>query len=423
MKENHSVENVATEAKTFSHPCFTCGASSHARIHLPVAPKCNIQCNYCVRKFDCINESRPGVVSKILSPEEAAARYDEVKKKLPNLTVVGIAGPGDALANFDEVKKTLTLIRQTDPQVTFCLSTNGLMLPFYANHLISLGVSHVTVTVNTLNADTGAKIYHHVTYLGKTYVGTEGAAILIENQLSGIRYLSSMGIVVKVNIVLLKGINEDQIEDIVRSVKACGCKITNIMKFIPVEGSAFENMEAIGGAELAQIRKKCEPILTQMYHCKQCRADAIGTLDKDISSEFVCTNKKEANDVALPSQEKYRFAVCSEDGVLIDQHFGHATQFYIYDYQDGEINLVGIRKVEKYCQGPTQDEDEGKIQKMAKMIDDCDCVVCSKMGYHPSKVLSEMGMAVYVTYHRMKDGLKEAAAKMISRKAENEINL
>ncbi|NEX14978.1 MAG: nitrogen fixation protein NifB, partial [Prosthecochloris sp.] len=43
------------------HPCFN-DASRHSfgRIHLPVAPKCNIQCNYCNRKFDCLNENRPG---------------------------------------------------------------------------------------------------------------------------------------------------------------------------------------------------------------------------------------------------------------------------------------------------------------------------------------------------------------------------
>ncbi|HBS58203.1 MAG TPA: nitrogenase cofactor biosynthesis protein NifB, partial [Firmicutes bacterium] len=49
-------------AQTQKHPCYTAGAQ-HARLHLPVAPQCNIQCNYCNRKFDCLNESRPGVTS------------------------------------------------------------------------------------------------------------------------------------------------------------------------------------------------------------------------------------------------------------------------------------------------------------------------------------------------------------------------
>ena len=48
--------------KIHNHPCYSEGAHHHyARIHVAVAPACNIQCNYCNRKYDCSNESRPGV--------------------------------------------------------------------------------------------------------------------------------------------------------------------------------------------------------------------------------------------------------------------------------------------------------------------------------------------------------------------------
>jgi nitrogenase molybdenum-iron protein alpha/beta subunit/uncharacterized Zn-finger protein len=143
--------------KTAKHPCFNCSGGKYARIHLPIAPACNIQCNYCVRKYDCPNESRPGVTTAVLSPEQALERYLDAKGKMENLTVVGIAGPGDALANFAETKKTLSLIRAADPDVTFCLSTNGLMLPLHAQELIDLGVSHVTVTVNAVDPGSARK--------------------------------------------------------------------------------------------------------------------------------------------------------------------------------------------------------------------------------------------------------------------------
>ena len=42
-----------------THPCFTAKCSDYARIHLPVAPKCNMQCNYCLRKYSCVNEAVP----------------------------------------------------------------------------------------------------------------------------------------------------------------------------------------------------------------------------------------------------------------------------------------------------------------------------------------------------------------------------
>ena len=54
-----------------THPCYCEDAHrSFARMHLPVAPRCNIQCNFCNRRFDCCNESRPGVTSEVLTPEE-----------------------------------------------------------------------------------------------------------------------------------------------------------------------------------------------------------------------------------------------------------------------------------------------------------------------------------------------------------------
>ena len=91
-------QSEKTKDKNKTHPCFNAKAHEFARMHLPVAPKCNIQCNYCHRKFDCTNESRPGVSSEVLNPEEALMKYKETKKKFETLSVVGIAGPGDALA-------------------------------------------------------------------------------------------------------------------------------------------------------------------------------------------------------------------------------------------------------------------------------------------------------------------------------------
>ena len=88
------------EKTTLAHPCFDEEAKhTNARVHLAVAPKCNIQCNYCNRKYDCVNECRPGVTSSILTPGQAAGYLKELDTRLDNLAVVGIAGPGDPFAN------------------------------------------------------------------------------------------------------------------------------------------------------------------------------------------------------------------------------------------------------------------------------------------------------------------------------------
>ncbi len=80
-------------------------------------PKCNILCNYCNRKFDCVNESRPGVTSSVLSPTQAIAYLERVLEAEPRITVAGIAGPGDPFANPKETLETIRLIRQRFPEL------------------------------------------------------------------------------------------------------------------------------------------------------------------------------------------------------------------------------------------------------------------------------------------------------------------
>jgi nitrogen fixation protein NifB len=83
------------------HPCYSEEAHHYfARMHVAVAPACNIQCNYCNRKYDCSNESRPGVVSEKLTPEEANRKIIAVANEVPQLSVLGIAGPGDACSRI-----------------------------------------------------------------------------------------------------------------------------------------------------------------------------------------------------------------------------------------------------------------------------------------------------------------------------------
>ena len=406
------------EEKTKNHPCFTCGEAhgSNARIHLPIAPKCNIQCNYCVRKFDCSNESRPGVTTKVLSPDEAFSRYKSVKEKLPNLTVVGIAGPGDSLANFEETKKTLEMIREYDPNVTFCISTNGLMLPTYAHEFPKLGISHVTVTINAVDPKIGGKIYKHITYMGQKFEGESAGAILLSNQLAGLRMLVSMGIICKVNIVMLKGINDSHIPEVVKCMKDIGCYITNIMPMIPVEGSAFEKVSMVSNKELNEMRNACSISMKQMYHCKQCRADAIGTLDNDLSIEFnkSCGGSKKEENKDLDKSENefakgYRFAVATKSGIIVDQHFGHVTEFYIYEYKNSEVIFKEKRNIEKYCEGVEYcGEKEDKIAKIISTISDCDGVIAMRIGDSPTRKLNDKGISVYTTYDRVSEAVKKA---------------
>lgn len=420
--ENKEVVIDDIEQKTKTHPCYSCDAgATYARMHLPIAPKCNIQCNYCVRKYDCPNESRPGVTTKVLTPQEAVEKFKYVKSKIPNLTVVGIAGPGDALANFEETKETLEMIRKEDEKITFCLSTNGLMLPTYANQLIELGVSHLTVTMNAVDPKIGSQIYKHIDYMGNRYYGESAAAILLANQLVGLKMMVDYGIICKVNIVSLKGINDHHIIEVVKKVKELGVFITNIMPMISVKGSAFEHLETLNHKELTEIRNECGTILKQMYHCKQCRADAIGKLDEDISIEFnqcksSCkeTDPEKLLEIAKKVTKTYRFAVATKGGMLVDQHFGQASEFYIYECKDEVAVFLERRVVEKYCNGEEFCEDtKDKVMKLIHTIQDCDGVISMRIGEAPKQKLQELNIAICTTYDRIESAVIQFAKQLI----------
>jgi nitrogenase molybdenum-iron protein alpha/beta subunit/MoaA/NifB/PqqE/SkfB family radical SAM enzyme len=279
-------EAVEAAEAAKGHPCFCgCGNARAARIHLPVAASCNIQCGYCVRKYDCVNESRPGVTSGVLTPEAALERYLIARETIENLNVVGIAGPGDALADPAPTLETLRLVREADPDVLFCLSTNGLALPEHIDALAALGLTHLTVTVNAVDPAIGARIYRHVDYRGLRLVGEAGAAALLANQFAGLARAKALGLQVKVNTVLLPGVNDAHIPEIMAAARDAGCVLSNIMPMIPVPGSALAHLGAADFEEVERLRAAAEELLPQMRHCAHCRADAAGPLGKDVPLE------------------------------------------------------------------------------------------------------------------------------------------
>ncbi|MBV5339059.1 MAG: radical SAM protein [Deltaproteobacteria bacterium] len=272
--------------KIQGHPCFGGNHHKNGRMHLAVAPKCNIKCGYCTRKHDCANESRPGVTSRLLTPEEAIIKVREVMASPivgPIIKVVGIAGPGDPLAN-EATFETFRMVKEEFPHLMLCMSTNGLLLPESIDRLYELGLHSLTVTINAVDPEVGAKIYGHVIYHGVHYTGLEGAKILIANQFEGLKRAGELGLTIKVNSVLVPGVNDDQIPLIAAKVKELGAFVMNIMPIIPQ--ADFADIEPPSEARMTEIRKANEGIIGQFAHCKQCRADAIGLIGQDMNATF-----------------------------------------------------------------------------------------------------------------------------------------
>lgn len=260
------------------HPCFGGNRHKNGRIHLAVAPRCNIKCGYCERKHDCANESRPGVTSRLLTPREG---LEQVRNIMADSTlgsiikVIGIAGPGDPLAN-DESFETFRLVKEEFPDLLFCLSTNGLALPDRIPELAEINLHSLTVTINAVDPDVGAKIYRHVRYRNKVFHGRDGAAILIHNQFEGLRLAAELGLVIKVNTVLIPGVNDGQIPLIAEKVRDLGAFVMNVMPIIPQ--AELSHVPRPTPEYLEQVRSANESIIAQFRGCQQCRADAVGLI-------------------------------------------------------------------------------------------------------------------------------------------------
>ncbi|MDH7578587.1 MAG: radical SAM protein [Bacillota bacterium] len=258
------------------HPCFHRAAARwFGRIHLPVAPACNIQCRYCTRIYDCANENRPGVASHILNPREALQVVSEAVEKDRRLRVVGIAGPGDPLAN-PATLETLGLVHERFPHLIKCISTNGLLLEECLPRLKTAGVKAITVTVNAVCVAVGSYIYDHVSYRGEIYRGNSGIELLLQAQQAGIRKAVEMGMVVKINTVYIPRVNDYHLIDVARAVKAAGAQVMNVLPLIPQ--AEFAGLRRPGREEIRLARKNLACIIRQIDHCRQCRSDAVGML-------------------------------------------------------------------------------------------------------------------------------------------------
>ncbi|MBM4311028.1 MAG: radical SAM protein [Deltaproteobacteria bacterium] len=258
------------------HPCMNHDAHSRvARLHLPVAPRCNIQCRFCSRKVTPHDTSThcPGRAERILTPGQALEKARNFMEQWGRDAIIGIAGPGDPLANA-ETFETLALIHGAFPGANICLCTNGLLLPDTLGQLRALELRHLSLTVNGVSPDIVQHITPWIEYNGRRIRGADGAAILIDHQMNGIRAASGAGMFVKVNTVVVPRVNDHHVPAVAAAVQAAGAHLFNPVPLIP--GGSLSSHSRPGCEDMNRIREECRGSLPVFELCKQCRADAEG---------------------------------------------------------------------------------------------------------------------------------------------------
>ena len=88
-----------------------------------------------------------------------------------------------------------------------------------------------------------------------------------------------------------------------------------------------------------------------------------------------------------------KIAVATTDGVSVNEHFGKATQFFIYEVTDKAFDLLVEKHVEPYSTGnKSHTFDAARFQEVAKWLKGCKMIFVTKIGDEPASALRAMGI-------------------------------
>ncbi len=105
----------------------------------------------------------------------------------------------------------------------------------------------------------------------------------------------------------------------------------------------------------------------------------------------------------------YKVAVASSDGKFVNQHFGWAQQFLIFEIDDdGEYKFLELRENTPACDVEGHTEDA--MTRSVNLISDCDAVLAGQIGPAAVDVLVDNGIDPYMAPTFIDDALKELAA-------------
>lgn len=102
-------------------------------------------------------------------------------------------------------------------------------------------------------------------------------------------------------------------------------------------------------------------------------------------------------------------AVTSISGTAVDQHFGKAERFLIYDYGGGSPEPIREVSVEQYCSSdPQHTFHEPRFAAITQALAGCRAVVTEMIGDLPKQELLKAGLTPVITSGPIPEALKLA---------------
>ncbi|MGL1903865.1 MAG: radical SAM protein, partial [Fibrobacterales bacterium] len=338
----------------------------------------------------------PGVTSVVLKPRQALEYVRLIAAKDSSLSTIGIAGPGDPMAEPEKTLETLELIRSEFPEMIFCISSNGLNVADHIERLKELGVSHVTLTINAVDPVILSEIYAWVRYKKKIYRGLDAAELMMQKQFEALEKLKACGMTVKINSVIMPGVNDKHVVEVAKVVKSYGADLMNCIPVIPNSNSFFENVEEPSHEDMSRLKCEIAKYIEPMDHCNRCRADAVGKLGHD-NQEMLALLQEVA--VGAHKDDRPYVAVATHEGILINCHLGEADTLHICEQYEEGYRVFDLRKT------PQTGLGDSRWNTMAETLKDCRAVLVSGVGPKPLEILEKSGVQVMETSGLIEEAL------------------
>lgn len=165
----------------------------HDYLRISVTDRCNLRCIYCMP-----------AEGMQFQPHDEIMSYEEITAVVESLAPLGLRKVrltgGEPLVRKD-LEKLVAMLAAIPGIEDISLTTNGLMLPAKAQLLKDAGLSRVNISLDSLRQDRFSMI-------------TRGGDV--DKVLKGIEAATAAGLSpIKLNVVLMKGINDDEIKDFI----------------------------------------------------------------------------------------------------------------------------------------------------------------------------------------------------------------
>jgi GTP 3',8-cyclase len=199
-------------------------------LRISVTDRCNMRCRYCMPED-----------SYVWLPRESILSFEEIQRLVGIFADLGVRKlrltGGEPLLRHD-LSTLVSLLRSQECITDLALTTNGILLARHAGDLKAAGLGRVTVSLDTLRPDRMAE-----------FARSERHADILD----GISAARQAGLGIKLNAVVIRGYNDDELLDLIEYGHSVGAEV-RFIEYMDVGGATgWSQDQVVSRAEILQL--------------------------------------------------------------------------------------------------------------------------------------------------------------------------